>query len=386
MGFSVYRPADRKFYYVQWRDEKTEKIKTKSTKQTTLSDAYVWLGANQNDLLNEKPIEAPEDRLTYDDAVERFVDQSLKGKSPATIRRNKSSLNKLKTTMAFTHLDEVDSKLIEKFTNKLYAEKLSGFTIRTHLMIVRKMLRWCKRKGFVRKIPHFEMPGSLEGIRGRAITLEEFERMIKAIPEVVGENGKESWEFLLYGLWWSGLRISEAMDLHWTDDSNITIDFSGEYPMFAFQAHAQKNRKMQYTPMAPEFVEHIQNERRRGYVFNPLRRAKPYHLRMETTHVGKIITKIGEEAKVVVSKNRGKVKYASAHDLRRSFGDRWSWKIGERELQELMRHESIETTRKFYAKRDASRSAKKIWDFFTNNPTNTSENGAGSEHSEKAKK
>lgn len=386
MGFSVYKPADRKFYYVQWRDEKTEKMKTKSTKQTSLSDAYVWLGANKEKLLKEEPVKLISDRLTWDKAVERFVEQRLKGKSIATIRRNKSSFKKLKDSVTFTHLDEVDDALIEKFTNKLYSEKLSGFTIRTHLMIIRKMLRWCRRKGYLGKIPHFEMPGSLEGIRGRAITLEEFERMIKAIPEVVGEHGKDSWEFLLYGLWWSGLRISEAMELHWTDDSNITVDFSREYPMFCFQAHAQKNRKLQYTPMAPEFVDHIKDQRRRGYVFNPLRRAKPYHLRMDVTHVGKIITKIGEEAKVVVSKNKGKVKYASAHDLRRSFGDRWSWKVDERELQELMRHESIETTKKFYAKRDASRSAKKIWDFFTNTSTNTLENEAESGHSEQAEK
>ena len=40
------------------------------------------------------------------------------------------------------------------------------------------------------------------------------------------------------------------------------------------------------------------------------------------------------------------VKYASAHDLRRSFGFRWADRVDTFKLQELMRHSNIETTRR----------------------------------------
>lgn len=54
-----------------------------------------------------------------------------------------------------------------------------------------------------------------------------------------------------------------------------------------------------------------------------------------------------------------KVKYASAHDLRRSFGDRWSRRVV---LQELTRHEDIQTTLKCYALANAERTAAELWE------------------------
>jgi len=43
-------------------------------------------------------------------------------------------------------------------------------------------------------------------------------------------------------------------------------------------------------------------------------------------------------------KDPARVKYASAHDLRRAFGERWAARIMPAQLKDLMRHESIETT------------------------------------------
>lgn len=54
-------------------------------------------------------------------------------------------------------------------------------------------------------------------------------------------------------------------------------------------------------------------------------------------------------------------KYASAHDLRRSFGCRWSRRVIPPLLQELMRHESIETTMQYYVGADAQRTAAELW-------------------------
>jgi len=56
-----------------------------------------------------------------------------------------------------------------------------------------------------------------------------------------------------------------------------------------------------------------------------------------------------------------KRKYASAHDLRRAFGLRWSSCVMPAVLQELMRHESIETTMRYYVGRDADEAAEVLW-------------------------
>ena len=68
---------------------------------------------------------------------------------------------------------------------------------------------------------------------------------------------------------------------------------------------------------------------------------------------------IGKRAGVVVNKAEG--KYASAHDLRRSFGTRWAGRVKPATLQLLMRHKSIETTLKYYVAQDADDVADELW-------------------------
>ena len=72
-----------------------------------------------------------------------------------------------------------------------------------------------------------------------------------------------------------------------------------------------------------------------------------------TDRVSKIISKIGAKANVIVDTN----KTASAHDLRRSFGERWASRMMPADLMEIMRHESIETTMKYYVGKNAERTA-----------------------------
>ena len=64
--------------------------------------------------------------------------------------------------------------------------------------------------------------------------------------------------------------------------------------------------------------------------------------------VSKAIVAIGEAAMVKVDEKGGKAVWASAHDLRRAFGSRWSRKVSSMVLKDLMRHSSVTTTEKFY--------------------------------------
>ncbi len=60
------------------------------------------------------------------------------------------------------------------------------------------------------------------------------------------------------------------------------------------------------------------------------------------------ISKFGELAKVKVDERGGSPVWASAHDLRRAFGFRWSRKVNAMLLKELMRHSGVVTTETFY--------------------------------------
>ncbi len=89
-----------------------------------------------------------------------------------------------------------------------------------------------------------------------------------------------------------------------------------------------------------------------------------------------MVSRIGNAAKVKVNayerpgrrKDEPKtvtvVKFASAHDLRRSFGERRAVRVMPKVLQELMRHESIDTTMRFYVGRNAETTADAVWDAY----------------------
>jgi hypothetical protein len=82
--------------------------------------------------------------------------------------------------------------------------------------------------------------------------------------------------------------------------------------------------------------------------------------------VSKTVSDIGKAAgvKVYTHPRTGKVKYASAHDLRRTFGERWASRLMPVQLMELMRHKNIETTLRYYVGANAQRTAQTIWAAF----------------------
>lgn len=355
----VFRREGRKYFECQWTDPQTNKKRTRSTKKTTRRDAERWVSKHEDELLEADTLAG---KTTWADFRTRYEKEALHGLAKKTIGKTKGTFNKLEKLVNPVYLESLDTRVIEQFKSKLYSDSIQPSTIVSHMIILRKALRWAHKRKIIKTMPEVDVPKKTPARRGRAITQEEFDRMIKAVPKVVGEKNRDSWEFLLNGLWWSGLRLGEAMLLHWTSDENITIDYSEEHPMFSIQGHAEKSRKTRLLPMAPEFAQLIEGRTRKGYVFNPERLIPPFEARLSLDYVGKVISKIGEKAVVKVSDLNGKPKFASAHDLRRSFGLRWSNRVQAPVLMQLMRHESIETTMKYYVGRNAQVAAQAAWD------------------------
>lgn len=104
-------------------------------------------------------------------------------------------------------------------------------------------------------------------MKGRPITTEEFERMLAAVPKVVPEDEAPAWRYYLRGLWWSGLRLSESLDLYWVRDDKLRVDLSGPRPMLRVPAELDKGHAERLLPIAPEFAEHLMQvpeDQRRG--------------------------------------------------------------------------------------------------------------------------
>lgn len=204
------------------------------------------------------------------------------------------------------------------------------------------------------------------------ITAEEFQEMLDATAAVVGEQAADSWRHVLRGLWESALRLDELMHVSWGQAGTIRpVWKDGRLPIFEIPAAMQKNDTEENIPLLPWFEAVLLEtpaEERTGWVFNPLSlqlklRRKVRHQRPESDWVGKVISRIGKEAGIVVEQadeRTGRpVKHASAHDLRRSCGERLrDAGVPPLVICRVMRHSSWETTRKHYAPSDIQRDAE----------------------------
>jgi integrase len=163
--------------------------------------------------------------------------------------------------------------------------------------------------------------------------------------------------------------------------------------MLRIDASAEKANTHRLLPMAPEFarlLDEVPASQRRGRVFQPLTQdALPYSPTRDS--IGPVVSAIGEKAGIIVG-TRTKVndegkpetvsKFASAHDLRRAFGFRWSRRVMPPVLKELMRHTDISTTMRFYVGVNAQATADELWRAEGNILGNSDREAATKEHSE----
>ena len=93
------------------------------------------------------------------------------------------------------------------------------------------------------------------------------------------------------------------------------------------------------------------------------RRGQAEGLRANAERAGRMLSVIGRLTRVVVRTDlkRGDIKFASAHDLRRSSGTRWAPRVKAPTLMRMMRHESIQTTMAFYVDLDADEIAEDLY-------------------------
>jgi integrase len=366
-------------YQIRWLDPETGKTRSKTTKTNRRRDAERLAGKLEADLVAGKL--STTSRITWSDFKERYESQFLVDQADNTCNIVATVFSKLDAALpALDKLRELNQGKLAHFQETLRAEGLSIETIKCYLRHTKSFLGWAVRQKYLTAVPHIEMPKKKKGGRmakGRAICMEEFERMLAATPLVATEAGRrrkdaklsedekrptademlitESWKQLLRGLWLSGLRRSEAVNLSWEHDAPISVCMGGKYPALRILSEGQKSGREEMLPLVPEFCEFLEaipESQRHGRVFRPIARdgsAAP----MGSDWVGTVISRIGKAAKVKVaeSKRKGKphTKYASAHDLRRSFATRWVPKVMPATLQKLMRHKSIQTTLDYYA-------------------------------------
>ncbi len=344
-------------YYV---DPVSGKRVSKSTGTTNPGDAEREAGDWEKQLRSGL-YQAPS-KTTWQQFRERYEREHLATLAPGTQITAGVSLNLIERKLNPDRLIKLTTATISKFQANLREEGMKDTTLARHLRHIKAALSWGVKMGLLAKRPDFIMPKRVKGqtmMKGRPITTEEYERMLTACDKVRPHDA-EIWKRLITALWLSGLRLGEAMSLSWDYDAPFAVDFSGRRPVFIIHAQAHKAKRDTLLPMTPDFAQWLlqtfPESERQGKVFkiNTLKGK-----RFNRQEVGRMISVIGEEAKVVV--NKESEKYGSAHDLRRAFCTRWASKVKPATLQLLARHADIGTTMKYYVAQDAADVADELW-------------------------
>lgn len=364
-------------------------------------------------------------------------------------RREDAGLTPEGPIVDFTTLDSLEylQERLREGDEGLYDHR-APTTVNTMMGAVMAFVRFCKTRGWIPEVPPIEKLSVDDAMKGRPITVDEFDRMLEATPLVVGERSADSWVYVLNVLWESAFRIGDIMNFSWDDDRRIHPIWPSRkehFPTLAIPS-TQKNKKTQEIPMLPglrELLERTPKADRRGWVVNPepidyvitttpdwckpvaadladlaqihnnsaiaracgvtetsirkwlreagIRRstskrrmgdvdkrtmkgvrrraessqsyvAKRSVERLTKEHVSRIISRIGAQAGIIVQQpdeETGKrLKYASAHDIRRGCAQRLiNAGVSAETLKLVMRHKDFSTTERFYGATRAAQSA-----------------------------
>ncbi len=364
---TVVKYPDRKYLMMRYVDPYTGKQSARSTRTTHRREAERAAAKWEAELQEGRFV--PQGNVSWEAFRDRYETEVLPGLADKTGEMLGTVFNTVEKILKPRKLRDLTADRLSHFQAQLRQQQLSEATIRTYMAHLKSALKWAVTVSVLSAVPKVQRLRRAKKARvmkGRPITTEEFERMLAKTPSVVGPDATDRWRHLQRGLWLSGLRLSEALNLYWDRNDRLCVDLTQKRPILRIPAELEKGNQDRLLPITPDFAEFLLNtakESRKGRVFRLVDR-KGSETRFTGEWVSRTIARIGKAAGVKVNTNpkTGKVKFASAHDLRRSFGERWARRVMPQVLKELLRHESIETTMKYYVGHNAQMTADVLWE------------------------
>ena len=357
---TVRKWPDRQNLMLVYRDPVTGKVKGKSAGTSNQRLAH-RAAIELEDRLNN--VNSPLDGgLPWEEFLDLFIAGHCSGLKDTSAHKQIVVLESFTRQVQPQNLRSITNAVLTRYVVWLRSQGRAEATIASYLGTLRVAFNWAVAQGYLSaapKLPKVTRSKTGRVARGRGLTLAEFVRMLRAVPAVVGAESAAGWVHLLKGLWLSGLRIEEAVRLTWDDRRQLCVDWSGQYPMLWIPAELEKGHRDRLMPITPDFARLLDRTpaaERTGFVFG-----------MQSTRgvrpSGDVLTRkiaaIGQQAGIVVEPRTG--KHASAHDLRRTFGQRWASRVLSQTLREMMRHESLSTTMAYYVGVNASATAETLW-------------------------
>jgi len=350
---TAFRPRRRKNYVIRWTDPRTHE-RHERTAGTPVQRKALQLAA---DMARDIVQDDYRDAFPWDKFCGRYEQEHLSRLSPKSMESWRTTMYWLSQISRPAIIQEIDAAFVQRWQNQLRQRVPSEASVAAYSARLKAALNWAVEVGILGQAPKIRA-SVVDEPRSRAITLEEYERMVMA-AEKVRPGDYTAWQRFLAGLWHSGFRLNELRSLSWDAAAPITIDVSGHFPVVRFTAKSHKKRREYLQPVTQEFWDlccETPQDGRSGPIFLvPNGRGGQLSLK----RLGRIISTIGDRAGVITNRDTG--KRASAHDFRRAFATRMERVLSPGELQKWMRHADISTTMTYYHHADAQQLAAKVW-------------------------
>jgi site-specific recombinase XerD len=252
------RRSGSRNFVMRFDNPATGEFEQRSTGTSNKKEAQRILGELRGELSNGRY--QRDSTISWENFRQRYDTEVLAGLAKMTVKKADTTLDMVESILKPKKLAELTADRISTFIAKLRDGKRSETTIAGYLAHLRAALNWAVSVDFLAVAPKIKKPKRAKDNKkpkGRAPTTEEFQKIVNAVSEIVGEERAPTWRHLIEGLWWSGLRLGEALELSWDRDDKLRPVLSQERPLLRIPAELEKGHLDRLIPLAPEFSEFL---------------------------------------------------------------------------------------------------------------------------------
>ncbi len=183
---SVVKYPDREHLVLRWHDPVTGKWRCKSAETSRRRDAERKASCLEREILDGH--HGPAARMSWNDFREYHEKHCLSAMKETSVDAYAAALNVYERFHKPARVSEITTARVTAWQTHLRAEGKAEATIATYTRHLKAVLSWAKSQGLLAAVPKITTPKRVKGakqMKGRPVTMEEFERMLTAVRGVI---------------------------------------------------------------------------------------------------------------------------------------------------------------------------------------------------------